>query len=427
VLSIDQAATGSVKSAIIRANNRIINFPPSFWNFEELAVQIVINGSFWSQPTVGIGQYLHNLVPWMHRQAPQHRYLMVLPGHSPTPALPGGVERITVTIGGPRQIAKVIFEQIAVPMIAQRLARNGEPTVIFVPYFAPPLRSRQPVVTTIGDLIPLLLPAYRGNWSVRLYMALVRRAALHSTHVLTFSKFSRNTILNYLAIPPERVTVTYLAAGEQFRPAADVTAAQNLVAARYGVPSPFIYYVGGLDERKNLSTLLRAFALVRNRYPYVTLAIAGRALGRDPRLFPDIDQLIADLDLTTAVRRIDVPPEDGPLLYQACTIFTYPSRYEGFGLPPLEAMACGAPVIVSDASSLPEVVGAAAIRIAPDDVAGWAAAIQRLLSDESLRADLRTRGLEQAAGFSYQRTAAQTLAVLEQVANERLVMQRSEK
>jgi glycosyltransferase involved in cell wall biosynthesis len=258
-------------------------------------------------------------------------------------------------------------------------------------------------------------------------MALVRRAALHSTHVLTFSKFSRNTILNYLAIPPERVTVTYLAAGEQFRPAADVTAAQNLVAARYGVPSPFIYYVGGLDERKNLSTLLRAFALVRNRYPHVTLAIAGRALGRDPCLFPNIDQLIADLDLTGAVRRIDVPPDDGPLLYQACTLFTYPSRYEGFGLPPLEAMACGASVIVSDASSLPEVVGAAAIRIAPDDVTGWAAAIQRLLSDESLRADLRTRGLEQAAGFSYQRTAAQTLAVLEQVANERLVMQRSEK
>ncbi len=408
--------------AIIRAINRVALIPLPLRIVEEFAVQIVINGSFWSQPTVGIGQYLHHVLPWLHRLAPQHRYLMVVPAGTKTPALPVGVEGITVKIGGPRQIAKVIFEQIAIPVITQRLARNGEPTVIFVPYFAPPLRARQPVVTTIGDLIPLLLPAYRGSWAVRGYMALARRAALRSAHVLTFSTFSRSTILNYLAIPPDRVTVSYLAAGDQYRPAADVHAAQTLVAARYGVQPPFIYYVGGLDERKNLGTLLRAFALVHGRHPHCTLAIAGRALGRDPRLFPDIDQLIRDLDLTKAVRRIDVPVDDGPLLYQACTIFTYPSRYEGFGLPPLEAMACGAPVIVSDASSLPEVVGAAALRIAPDDVAGWAAAINRLLGDEALRSDLRTRGLAQAAGFSYRHTATITLNVLEQVAKEAAVV-----
>ncbi len=386
---------------------------------EEIGVQIVINGSFWSQPTVGIGQYLQNLLPWLHRFAPQHRQIMLLPASATLPDVPVGVEVITVKIGGPRQIAKVIFEQVAVPAIAARLARNGRPTVIFVPYFAPPLWSRQPVVTTIGDLIPLLLPAYRGNWFVRAYMALARRAALRSAHILTFSNFSRSAILNYLGLPPERVTVTYLAAGEQYRPAADRAAAQALAAARYGVQPPFIYYVGGLDERKNLYTLLRAFALVRNRNKRVVLAIAGRALGRDPRLFPDIDRMIADLDLGAAVCRIDVPADDGPLLYQACTIFAYPSRYEGFGLPPLEAMACGAPVIVSDASSLPEVVGAAAIRIAPDDIAGWAAAINRLLDDEALRADLSARGLARAASFSYQHTAATTLAILEQVARER--------
>lgn len=392
---------------------------------EESGVQIVINGSFWPQPLVGIGQYLHHLLPWLHRLAPQHRYVMLLPAGVALPAIPVGIEAITVKIGGPRQIAKVIFEQIAVPAIAGRLARNGQSTVIFVPYFAPPLRSRLPVVTTIGDLIPLLLPAYRGNWLVRAYMALARRAALRSTHVLTFSNFSRSAILNYLGLPPERVTVAYLAAGEQYRPAADRAVAQALVAARYGVQPPFIYYVGGLDERKNLQTLLRAFALVRNRHKHVTLAIAGRALGRDPRLFPDIDALIADLDLGAAVCRIDVPVDDGPLLYQACTIFAYPSRYEGFGLPPLEAMACGAPVIVSDASSLPEVVGGAAIRIAPDDVAGWATAINRLLEDESLRDDLSARGLARAASFSYQRTAATTLEVLEQAARERQHMRKA--
>ncbi len=378
-------------------------------------MQIVINGSFWSQPTVGSGQYLHNLLPWLARCAPHHRYYLIVPENDAKRSIPRGVEVIPIKQVGPRQLAKVVFEQITVPMVASRLARNGEPVVIFVPYFAPPLRSRYPVVTTIGDLIPLLLPAYRGNLAVRAYMALVRRAALRSAHILTFSAFSRTTILNYLGVPPDRVTVAYLAAGEQYLPATDPAAAQALAAARYGVQSPFIYYVGGLDERKNLYTLLRAFALVRSRHQRVTLAIAGRALGRDRRLFPDLDRWIADLDLSAAVQRIDVPFEDGPLLYQACAIFVYPSRYEGFGLPPLEAMACGAPVIVSDASSLPEVVGSAALRIAPDDIAGWAAAINRLLDDEALRADLRARGLAQAASFSYHRTAETTLTVLDQV------------
>jgi glycosyltransferase involved in cell wall biosynthesis len=126
-----------------------------------------------------------------------------------------------------------------------------------------------------------------------------------------------------------------------------------------------------------------------------------------------LDALIADLELKQAVRRIDVPVEDGPLLYRACAVFAFPSRYEGFGLPPLEAMACGAPVVVSDASSLPEVVGAAALRVSPDDVLGWAAALGRVLGDSRLRADLRAQGLARAAHFSYRRVAEETIAVLE--------------
>jgi glycosyltransferase involved in cell wall biosynthesis len=143
--------------------------------------------------------------------------------------------------------------------------------------------------------------------------------------------------------------------------------------------------------------------------------LAGRALGGDRRLFPDLDGLIAELGLADAVRRLEVPHADGPLLYQGCAAFAFPSRYEGFGLPPLEAMACGAPVVVSTASSLPEVVGDAALQVAPDDEDGWAAALARLLSDAPLRANLRARGLAQAARFSWRRVAEETLAVYEQV------------
>jgi glycosyltransferase involved in cell wall biosynthesis len=348
--------------------------------------------------------------------APQHRYVLLRPATATAgPPLPPGVSGATLRTPLDRvgaNLAKLFFEQVALPEAARHLTRQAGPTVLFVPYFAPPLRSAVPVVTTVGDIIPLLLPEYRGGPHVRAYMALVRRAARRSAQLLTFSARSRDDIVAHLGIPPARVTPVLLAAGDQYGPG-DAAAARAEVARRYGVEGPFIYYVGGLDARKNLPTLLRAFALLRSRGEAATLVIAGRALGRDPRLFPDLDALIAGLELGAAVRRVEVPHEDGPLLYRACTVFAFPSRYEGFGLPPLEAMACGAPVVVSDASSLPEVVGGAALRVPPDDLLGWAAALGRLLADAELRAELRAQGLAQAARFSYRRVAEETAAALE--------------
>lgn len=379
-------------------------------------MQVVINGSFWAEPNVGSGQYLHGLLRWLPRVAPQHRYVLVTPAAAPAgPPTPPGVEAFRARTPFDRaggNLAKLAFEQVSMPRAVRRLAAGPGGAVLFVPYFAPPLRAPAPVVTTVGDIIPLLLPEYRGGPRVRAYMALVRRAVRRSAHVLTFSARSRDDIVARLGLPPERVTPVLLAAGDQYSPG-DPVAARAEVARRYGLEGPLVYYVGGLDARKNVATLLHAFALLRGRGERATLAIAGRALGGDRRLFPDLDALISDLELGPAVRRIDVPLEDGPLLYRACTLFAFPSRYEGFGLPPLEAMACGAPVVVSDASSLPEVTGPAALRVPPDDVVGWAAAIGRLLGDEGLRAALSAQGLAQAARFSYRRVAEQTVAALE--------------
>lgn len=379
-------------------------------------MQIVINGSFWGQPNVGSGQYLHGLVRWLPQVAPRHRYLLLTLAHGPPgPPPPLGVSVAPLRTPFDRlgaNPAKLAFEQLVMPYAAWRLTHRQGPAILLTPYFGPPFFSRLPVVTTVGDIIPLLLPEYRGGLHVRAYMALARQAVRRSAHVLTFSLRSRADILSNLRLPAERVSAVLLAAGEQYTPG-DHAAARAEVARRYGLEQPFVYYVGGLDARKNLGTLLRAFALLRGRGVRVTLAIAGRALGHDRRLFPDLDAMIAELELGAGVCRIDVPPEDGPLLYRACTVFAFPSRYEGFGLPPLEAMACGAPVVVSDASSLPEVVGPAALRVAPDDVVGWAAALGRLLGDASLRAEMAAQGLIQAARFSYRRVAEQTIDVIE--------------
>lgn len=379
---------------------------------------VVINGSFWSQPTVGSGQYLHGLLRWLPQVGAGHRYLLLLPASMPAgPALSPqviGVRAATPFDRSGKNLAKLWFEQITFPRLAARLTNDG-PAAALVPYFAPPLCCPIPVVTTVGDIIPLVLPEYRGGAHVRAYMTLVRHAIRSSAHVLTFSAHSRADIVAHLGVPPDKISVTPLAAGEQFTPG-DAQAARDEVARRYSIHRPFIYYVGGLDARKNVVTLLRAFALLHSRGLDVDLVIAGRPLGRDPRLFPDLDALIADLGIGKAVHRVDVPLEDGPLFYRACAVFAFPSRYEGFGLPPLEAMACGAPVVVSDASSLPEVVGTAALRVPPDDVVGWAAALSRVLRDHHLQAVLRTQGLAQAARFSYRKAAEETLCVLERAA-----------
>ncbi len=390
-------------------------------------MRIAISGMFWSQPTVGSGQYLHGMLGELARVAPQHEYVLLLPAylderrttndHRRTQefSIVGGHSSVVVPTpfdGRSKNFAKLWFEQIGVPLAAAHLRAD----LLHVPYFAPPLWASMPVVATVLDIIPLLLPEYRGGPAVRAYMRLVARAARRADRVIAISDDSRRGIIRQLGCTPARVSTIALAAGPQYRPIDRAQAAAQ-VAARYGLREPFVYYVGGLDVRKNVTTLVRAWQRLRHAGgPVATLVIAGRALGEDARLFPNIDALIADLGLADSIRRIDVPREDNPLLYNAATAFAYPSRYEGFGMPPLEAMACGTPAVVAAASSLPEVVGDAALLAPPEDVSAWASALWRLISNAALRDDLRARGFARAARFSYDRVARETVEVYTRLA-----------
>lgn len=373
-------------------------------------MHIAINAMFWQQPTVGSGQYLRGLVTALARHPDYPRLSLILPpGHSTPVDLPERVEWVSTVLpaGLKSGFAKLYYEQIAVPQVAARLGAD----LLHIPYFASPLHSRIPVVVTILDLIPLRLPAYRGKRQVRVYMRLVAGAAQRARHVLTISEHARSEIVEYLHIPHKRTTVTPLAAGTQFRPM-ERSQAQAEVTRRYGISSPFVYYVGGLDMRKNVPMLIRAFAHMRRAGgPAVKLVIAGKALGSNTLLFPDIDTVIREEQAQEWIQRIEVPYQDGALLYNAAQVFAAPSRYEGFGLGPLEAMACGTPVVAAQSSSLPEVVGDAALCVDPDDVSGWAAALWRLTADPQLRDNLCERGLRRAAQFSYERTADLTMQV----------------
>jgi alpha-1,3-rhamnosyl/mannosyltransferase len=242
-----------------------------------------------------------------------------------------------------------------------------------------------------------------------------------SRHLLAISASARDDLIGAYRIPANRITVTPLAADPRFRPQPpELIAAMR---AKYQLPERYILSLASNKPHKNLVSLIEAFAglgdgdLPRNPHPpspIPPLVLAGHW---DPR-YPQARAAAERLGLGEAIRFLPgVPETDLPALYSGAEIFAFPSRYEGFGLPPLEALACGAPVLCCDTSSLPEVVGAAALRVAPTPAA-LADGLARLLADHTLRAALREAGPRQAVLFSWQSTAKATLMVYERRATD---------
>jgi len=276
-------------------------------------------------------------------------------------------------------------------------------------HLLPPFRTI-PSVFTLHDLIFRLYPETHmplNRWFLTLMMPrFLRRADL----ILAVSECTRRDAIRWYRIPEERIVVTYEGVDERFRPAPPEAVAA--IRARYGLPERFILYVGTLEPRKNLPTLFAAYRSLLARWPELGLVVAGRPGWLTEGIF----RSLRDLGLEGRVRLLGyVPDADLPALYSAAAVFAFPSRYEGFGLPPLEAMACGTPVVVADTSSLPEVVGEAGLRVPPDQPEAWVEALAAALSREELRTRLREAGLRRAARFRWAETAARTLAAYEQV------------
>ncbi len=369
-------------------------------------MRIVINAWFWDSPTTGSGQYTRRLVERLTTLDEELEIILV------TPSEEGQEEHPASCILHPipcsrSNLGKVWFEQAAFPRACRRLRAD----VAHVPYWAPPLRPAVPTVVTIHDLIPLLLREYRGGPLVRLYTALVGKAARNATQVLTDSEFSRQDIIAHLNLAPDHVRAVYLAAGERYTPTPAPTDAD--IRARYGLPQRYVLYLGGFDVRKNIATLIdayrRAAPTIGETHP---LVIAGRLPGEDTPFSPDPRRLAWEQALEERLVHFPgfVEEVDQPAIYRGATAFIFPSRYEGFGLPPLEALACGTPVVGSNVSSIPEVVGDGGLLLPPDDVEGMAEALVKLATDDGFRAGLSQRAVAQAARFSWERTAQETLA-----------------
>jgi glycosyltransferase involved in cell wall biosynthesis len=271
----------------------------------------------------------------------------------------------------------------------------------------PPLH-RIPAVFTVHDLAFLIHPEthLRSN---RAYLAAMMPRYVHAASlVIADSDSTRRDVLARYAVAPDKVRVVPLGVEPTFAPL-EPDQARRLVAERHGLAEAYLLFVGTLEPRKNLRALVEAYAeLRRRRADLPLLAIAGA----EGWWYDDLYRLVQRAGLAHRVRFLGrVADAELPALYSAATVFVYPSLYEGFGLPPLEALACGAPVVCADRSSLPEVVGDAALLVAPTDVRALAGALERLLDDEPLRRELRARGLARAARFTWARTAAETLQV----------------
>lgn len=274
----------------------------------------------------------------------------------------------------------------------------------------PPLRKAKGVFT-VYDLTFMLFPAYHVK-GMQSFVRETKRSAERSDGLIAISEHTRQDAIELLGIPAERIQVTLLAADERYRVIHDREAIAA-ATARYGIDREFILYTGTLEPRKNVPALVRAFHQLRRetKLPH-RLVLAGKKGWMYEQIFAEV----ADLGLTDDVIFAGyVPDEDLPLLYNAASLFVYPSFYEGFGLPPLEAMACGCPVVTSNRSSLPEVVGDAGLMIDPDRVDDLAEAMTLVLNDGQLADSLRSAGIARAAGFSWERCGRETLAIYKDV------------
>lgn len=373
-------------------------------------MRIVLNGWFLiHNPHTGSGQYLRALLEWLPRVAPQHTYHVVIPQAGALSApLPAEIQVLPLPCPD-TNLGKVNFEQ----RLFSQACKTLKADLAHVPYWAPPLTSPAPIVVTIHDLIPLLLPEYTQGWRARLYTALVRAATPGAAHIFTDSNASRADVLKLIPMPEARVQTVYLAAGPQY------TAQGNWqedepIRMRYGLnpEGGYVLYLGGFDRRKNVRGLLSAWTWAADsigvNYP---LVVGGQLPTPNGVLFEDYPALAKELKVDDTVQFIGpVAEEHKPAVYRGASVFVYLSHYEGFGLPPLEAMACGAPVVVSNRASLPEVVGSAGYILPPDDARTIGAAILTPVVESTVFDDLRARGIAQAKNFSWEKTARETVA-----------------
>ena len=384
-------------------------------------MRIGVNALFLQRPQTGMGQHLFHLLKGLDENDKQNTYILLSPRFRHTsvgrfPQLSERFQNIEVVSALRRfgeRFEALWWEQVGMV----RACHKAGVDLLHCPYFTAPYFLPARTVVTVHDVIPLVMPEYRARAQSRMYTSLVAFTVRRAGAIITVSEYSKSDIMRTLRIPEDRIHVIGNAVDASYRPITDARVIEA-VRERYAIGPRYILYFGGFDVRKNVERLLDAYAALpratRKEYP---LVIAGRLHPLGHPLYPDprprIHQLGLDEDVvvTGQIREQDKAP-----LYSAATLYLFPSLYEGFGMPVLEAMACGAAVITSNLSALPEVAEDAARLVDPYDSSAITTGIAELLENAAMRDDLRQRALARAQHFNWNRVAQQTLEVYNQLA-----------
>lgn len=353
---------------------------------------VALDATLWDEPVTGIGLYLHQLHRALAAQVlPIERWGARTSGEQPRRTW----SRTGWTVG---PLPSLLAEKK--PRLYHALANFNLPLTRV---------AGVPFVLTVHDLVPLLLPHTVSRAFRFQFRAWLTRSAHIADRIICVSDVARRSLIEHFAVPEHKLTVIHHGVDHVTLAPPDRTTTQWLDAL--GLKSPFVLYAGALDARKNVQLVLAAIERLHQRGKRVTLVLAGqRWFGAGP-IEAEISRLKA---LGVDVRALGYLAD--PVFYalmQRAGVFVFPSRYEGFGLPPLEAMRLGVPTIVSTEGSLPEVCGAAALQVAPDDVDGLAGHLERLLESPDERAALGARGLAHASAFTWAKAATATHAVYE--------------
>jgi len=383
-------------------------------------MKIGINCFFGGNSKVGTGRYTLELIKAISKIDKENQYFLYIPEFVSSDPLNSLGSNFTVvkhhllTLGS-KFLNKILWEQTLILKF-----KMSKIDIFHIPYFSYFFSKNTKNIVTIHDMTQYYFPVYKGSFFRQIYYKYLETAVKKADYLITDSKYSCKEIKKFTGIPDEKISVIPLAANESFKPIKDINKLET-IEKKYNLPRKFIFYIGGFDTRKNVSNLIRAYASLKKTEKITNKLVLGGKIPKNNKSIKkgavvDIVRLIQESEITRDVYLPGyIDEKDLPVVYTLANLFIFPSLYEGFGLPVLESMSCGTPIIASHCTSIPEIVNRDDLLFDPKSVESIKEKMMLILENETLKMDISCWGIRRSKNFSWNKTALETLKIYERV------------